>query len=158
MTPWYHLVLQNTDPNFPNFSKIVNGEVPGTSHAHFAGSAGEALAVTQHSYLFPFPTDEKFWVIMNLSCRTHHREEHCNHSKQLEQTCKVTAPYMSKKLEYVGPVTPKTKHMARINSLQKDYTYFWPLGKQLIAFWSKWYSSYWSELISLFHSSLHLPP
>ena len=53
---------------------------------------------------------------MNFSCRTHHREGHCNNFKQLEQTCKVTAPYMNKKLEYMGPVTPKTKHMASIVS------------------------------------------
>lgn len=46
---------------------------------------------------------------------------------------------MNNKLEYMGPVTLKTKHVARINSFQKDYTYFWPLEKQLIAFWSKRY-------------------
>lgn len=41
----------------PNFSETLNGKV---LNAHFTSSAGEALAVTQHSYLFPLPTDEKF--------------------------------------------------------------------------------------------------
>jgi len=44
---------------------------------------------------------------------------------------------MNKELKHMGPVTPRTKHVVRINSFPKDYTYFWPLEKQLIAFWSK---------------------
>lgn len=48
---------------------------------------------------------------------------------------------MNKELEHTELVT-QTKHLARIKSFQKKlyaYMYIWPLKKQLIAFWSKWY-------------------
>lgn len=62
-------------------------------------------------------------------------------TNQLEQTCKASATYMNKELEHTELVT-QTKHLARIKSFQKKlyaYMYIWPLKKQLIAFWSKWY-------------------